>query len=556
MSALIERSVREFADLPALGFAEETHITYREFGEQVRLCSDVLIERGVSPGDRIAIISESSPSWGIAYFAITTMGCTAVPILPDFHSTEMLHILRHSECKAIFVSERSASKLDDLDRSPFAAIILMDTMSLVEDNKQATSFKQLITNGNRELRRIRSLALRFVGREHAVTKEDDLAAIIYTSGTTGHSKGVMLTQKNIVWNAQASMDIPPMIPGDRLLSILPLAHVYECTLGLVIPIMAGCSISYLRKPPTAAVLLPALAAVRPTIMLIVPLIIEKIYKTKVLPQIKKGMIGRMLVDIPFFRKQIHKLAGKKLKQMFGGSVKFFGIGGSALAPEVEQFLREAHFPYSIGYGMTETSPLIAGSKPSIQKFRAIGPIVEGLEVHIDQPNPSSGIGEIVVKGPSVMKGYYKDQERTAEVLSADGWLRTGDLGSLDEDRHLSIRGRVKNVILGPSGENIYPEAIESIINRAEYVLESLVYRECATLVARIFLDYEAIDRDAGSVDGSESKAREYIDAMLTRLKTDVNAQVSTFSRLARVIEQTEPFEKSATQKIKRYLYIA
>jgi long-chain acyl-CoA synthetase len=399
------------------------------------------------------------------------------------------------------------------------------------------------------------MAMQFVGLEHAVPKEDDLAVIIYTSGTTGHSKGVMLTHKNIIWDVLASEHIPPMIAGDRLLSILPLAHVYECSLVLVMPMMVGASVSYLRKPPTAAVLLPALAQVRPTVMLVVPLIIEKIYKTKILPQIRKKLVGRLLVGVPFFRKQLHAIAGKKLMEMFGGEMKFFGIGGAALAPEVEQFLREAHFPYSIGYGMTETSPLIAGSMPKEQRYRAIGPVVPGVEVRIDNPDPATKIGEIVVRGPNVMKGYYKDPERTAEVLSGDGWMQTGDLGFFDEDGHLSIHGRLKNVILGSSGENIYPEAIESIINRADYVLESLVYQEGGSLIARVFMDYEALDRDTvGS--GNEAKTREHIVRMLDDIKQTVNSQVSAFSKLTRVIEQVEPFEKTATQKIKRYLYIS
>lgn len=555
LASLLERSIQEFADKPALGFAGETPYTYKEFGEQVTLCSNVLRTRGVAPGDRVAIIGESSPHWGVAYFAITTMGCVAVPVLPDFHASEMHHILRHAECTAVFVSERSAAKLDDLDRTPFAAFILLDTLSLVEEQNRGTSLKQLIANGSRELRKIRSMALQFVGLQNTAPKEDDLAAIIYTSGTTGHSKGVMLTHKNIVWNVQASSHIPPMNADERLLSILPLAHVYECSLVLVLPIMCGSHVSYLRKPPTAAVLLPALTIVRPTVMLVVPLIIEKIYKTKILPQIRKKLVGRMLVGVPFFRKKFHAIAGKKLMEMFGGELKFFGIGGAAVAPEVEQFLREAHFPYSIGYGMTETSPLIAGSMPKDQRYRAIGPVVPGLEVRIEASDTTTKIGEIVVRGPSVMKGYYKDPERTGEVLSDDGWLHTGDLGFFDADGHLSIRGRLKNVILGSSGENIYPEAIESIINRADYVLESLVYQEGAVLVARVFMDYEAIERDA-AVSGGNAKIREHIAHMLEDLKQSVNMQVSAFSKLARVIEQVEPFEKTPTQKIKRYLYVS
>jgi long-chain acyl-CoA synthetase len=556
LSAVFDRSIKDYSKMSALGYVGEPHFTYSEFGDQVKHCANVLRDRGVAPGDRIAIIGESSPTWGIAYFAITTMGFVAVPILPDFHTTEIHHIIRHAECKAIFVSERLAAKLDDIDRSPFLAFILLDTLSIVEEATNELSLKQVIANGSREIRKIRSLAKQFVGLQHNIPKEDDIAAIIYTSGTTGHSKGVMLTHKNIVWNAQASYDIPPMLPSDRLLSILPLAHVYECTLGLVLPIMCGASISYLRKPPTAAVLLPALLEIRPTIMLVVPLIIEKIYKTKVLPQIKKRLIGRVLSGIPFFRKKLHTLAGKKLKDTFGGHLKFFGIGGSALAPEVEQFLREAKFPYAIGYGMTETSPLISGAPPSIQRFRSTGPVVPGLEVRIEHPDPITKIGEIIVRGPSLMKGYYKDPERTAEIISKEGWLKTGDLGFLDEEGHLAIRGRLKNVIVGSSGENIYPEAIESIINRADFVLESLVYQESGSLVARVFLDYESLDSEAAKSGETESKTRAHITQMLEDLKVSVNTQVSAFSKISRIIEQKEPFEKTPTQKIKRYLYIS
>ena len=556
LTELFKRSIQQFAKSPALGYVSERHFTYEEFGEQVKHCSDVLRDRGVAPGDRVAIIGESSPHWGIAYFAITTMGCVAVPILPDFHTSEIHHIIRHAECTAIFVSERLAAKLDDIDRTPFLAFILLDTLSLVDEQTSGISLKQLVSGGSRELRKVRSLAKQIVGLQHAIPEENDLAAIIYTSGTTGHSKGVMLTHKNIVWNAQASYAIPPMVQDDRLLSILPLAHVYECTLGLVLPILCGASISYLRKPPTAAVLLPALLEVRPTIMLVVPLIIEKIYKTKVLPQIRKRLIGRMLSGIPYFRKKLHLLAGKKLKVTFGGSLKFFGIGGAALAPEVEQFLREANFPYAIGFGMTETSPLISGASPRLQHFRSTGPVVPGLEVKIEHPDPNTKIGEIIVRGPNIMKGYYKDPERTAEVLSSDGWLRTGDLGFFDEAGHLAIRGRVKNVIVGPSGENIYPEAIESIINRAEYVLESLVYEESRSLVARVFLDYESLDQEAADSGETESKTREHISKLLDDLKQSVNAQVAGFSKISRMIEQEEPFEKTPTQKIKRYLYIS
>jgi long-chain acyl-CoA synthetase len=289
-------------------------------------------------------------------------------------------------------------------------------------------------------------------------------------------------------------------------------------------------------------------------MLTVPLIIEKMYKTRILPEIRKRVVVRLLYKFPMVRKRINHVAGQKLMKTFGGAIRFFGIGGAALSPEVERFLREAEFPYAIGYGLTETAPLIAGANAEFTRYRATGPIVPGLEVRIENPDPRTAIGEIVVRGPSVMKGYYKDPTRTAEVLANDGWFHTGDLGSFDKDQYLYIKGRLKNVILGPSGENIYPEAIESVINRSDMVLESLVFQEEGKLAARVYLDYEKLDVEFSELGLTESKSRERIVQLIEEIKIAVNDQVSTFSRLSRVIEQTEPFEKTPTQKIKRYLY--
>jgi long-chain acyl-CoA synthetase len=364
----------------------------------------------------------------------------------------------------------------------------------------------------------------------------------------------MLTHKNIVWNAIASSKIPDMNENDRMLSILPLAHVYECTLGLVLPIMNGASVFYVKKPPTAAVLLPALEIVKPTMMLTVPLIIEKMYKTRILPEIKKSALVRIVYKFPMVRKRIHRIAGRKLMETFGGALRFFGVGGAALSPEVERFLCEAEFPYAIGYGLTETSPLIAGANAEHTRYRSTGPIVPGLEVRIENPDPKSGIGEIIVRGPSIMKGYYREPERTAEVLSSDGWFHTGDLGSFDKNGYLYINGRLKNVLLGPSGENIYPEAIESVINRLDIVLESLLFQDEGQLVARVHLDYEKLDLEFADIGLTESQAQDRIVQILEEIRKHVNEHVSSFSRIARFIEQTEPFEKTPTQKIKRYLY--
>jgi long-chain acyl-CoA synthetase len=262
----------------------------------------------------------------------------------------------------------------------------------------------------------------------------------------------------------------------------------------------------------------------------------------------------MLYKLPALRKRIHRAAGKKLMQTFGGQLKFFGIGGAKLSREVELFLREGGFPYAIGYGLTETSPLIAGCTPSLTRFRSTGPVVPGMEVRIADPEASTGIGEIQTRGTSVMKGYYRDPERTAETFTPDGWFRTGDLGVLDKDGYLYIEGRLKNMILGPSGENIYPEAVESVINRSDVVLESIVYEDEGQLAARVHLDYEKLDESFSAEGLTEAQIRSRIETMLEDIRKTTNESVSAFSRIARVIEQVEPFEKTPTQKIKRYLY--
>ncbi len=515
----------EFADLPALGFVDEEQISYAQLGERIASIAAALKKRGINAGDRVALLSENRPEWVMAYFAINSVGAVIVPILPDFPSGDVENILRHSGSRMVIVSAKLANRVEEAPAD--CAVFDIEELAAVDAAPLPAGLP--------------------------VVKEDDTACIIYTSGTTGQSKGVMLSNKNLVWNACASKDIPPIHRKHRMLSILPLSHTYECTLGMILPMISGAHVHYIKRPPSATVLLPAMAHVRPHLMLSVPLLIEKIYRQSVLPRFSgDNLVGR-LYKKAFFRKILNGLAGKKLKRMFGRRLFFFGIGGAALDPEVEQFLREAKFPYAIGYGLTETSPLIAGANAKKSRYRSTGPLVPGLEVRLDDVN-EEGVGEIVVKGPSVMQGYYKNEEKTREVLSEDGWFRTGDLGSFDKDGYLYIRGRLKNMILGPSGENIYPEAIESLINNMEFVEESLVYQEDTSIVARIHLNYEAIAESLDSLAENASHIPQDISEYLKHIQEQVNKQLSNFSRLHRVIEQKEEFEKTPTKKIRRFLY--
>jgi len=555
LKSILKRSAALFPDNAALAKIDEAPITYTELFDRVENLSHFLHKQGIVMGDRVAILSESKSNWGIAYLAITTMGAIAVPILPDFHAAAVQHIIRHSECKAIFISEQQYEKIEDVKFENLNSIILIDDFQAILPDAKKDIFEEVVKEGKKEFAKIKKATLKLAGKIPGNVQEDDIASIVYTSGTTGHSKGVMLTHKNIVSNAIATVEIVPVTEHERLLSILPLSHTYECTLGFVIPIMQGCCIYYLDKAPTPRVLMQALAKIKPTMMLSVPLVIEKIYKIRVLPQFSSNKLMRKLYQLPAVRKRLHRLAGKKLFKSFGGQLHFFGLGGAGVTPEVENFLREANFPYSIGYGLTETSPLIAGSLPEKTKYRSTGPVIPGVKVKIDNPDPTTHEGEILVKGPNVMKGYYKDPERTADVFTEDGWFRTGDLGVFDKQDYLYIKGRLKNVIIGSSGENIYPEEIESILNDFEYVLESIVFQQQGKLAARVYLNYEWLDQKLDCRKQSDSQIALCIKELLEELRHQVNTKVSSFARISKIIEQPEPFEKTPTQKIKRYLYV-
>lgn len=552
---VLNNASEKYSELPAVSFLNSEKITFGEFKKRVDTISGFLKNEGIVAGDRVAIISENQPNWAIAYFAITTMGAVAVPIMTEFHSTEVHHIMRHSESKAIFVSVKYFSKIEDLEADSLLARILLDDFSIIPPETKTDLLKEVIAGGKKEFAKIKNAALKFVGLIPAEVKEDSIASILYTSGTTGHSKGVILTHKNIVSNALSTLAIVEVVPGDRMLSVLPLFHTMESTLGLVIPFIGGASVTYLDKPPTAAVLLPALSIVRPTIMLAVPLIMEKIFRLKILPEINKKSIVRGLYKLPAIRKKLHKIAGKKLFRTFGGQLKMFCIGGASLAADVERFLKEGEFPYAIGYGLTETSPLVTGTNPALVRLRSAGKVIPNVQIKIDNPDPKTGEGEVLVKGPNVMKGYYKDPDKTKEVFDDEGWFKTGDLAVVDKDGYLFIKGRSKNVIIGSNGKNIYPEEIESIINEFPFVLESLVIEREDGLIAKIYLNHDQIDEAFKIQKLNESQAREIINDILADLLIKINDRVNTFSKVNKIIEQREPFEKTPTQKIKRYLYV-
>lgn len=542
---LIWESFQKHANLPAIGIVGNKLLTFGEIKVQVEHLAFSLTQLGLVKGDKVAILGPNSPNWIVSYFTLLSLGIVSVPILPDFHAVEIDHILKHASVKMIIVNRKQLSRLSRETITDIPQIMILEDFSLLNN-------RELVDDDSSYIAHVEKGSL---NPFTISVQPEDLAALIYTSGTTGFSKGVMLNNINLVTNIRQCYGVEPMDSSDVFLSMLPLSHTYENTVGMLLPLTYGASIHYLDKLPTAAVLLPALKQVRPTYIVSVPLVIEKIFKSQIKGKVDSSALLRILYRLPAFRKFFHRLAAKKLMSTFGGRLKFFGIGGAKLDASTDRFLKEGGFPYSIGYGLTETAPLLSGTRPSAVKIQSAGKPVIGVELKINEPDPETGIGEIWARGGNVMQGYYNEPKITAQVLMPGGWFRTGDLGIFDRDGYLFIKGRLKNVILGASGENIYPEEIESVINRFNYVLESVVVEQKGKLVALVHFNYEELEKQfAHFKDEARQHMEKKIEEMKAELQQFVNSQVNRYSRVQSVIIQDTPFEKTATKKIKRFLY--
>lgn len=525
LKEIYDSSIRKYGNSPSFSMLEREAMTYADFGERVEYVRGVLLGAGLSSGDKVALLSSNMPNWNVCYFAAVTAGMIIVPILPDFSGNELDRIITHSEAKALCVSDKLYTRVSKE---------ILDSMNIIIRTKNLG----IISRKSSDLGTM------------STPQPDDLAVIIYTSGTTSSPKGVMLTHRNLAMQAQMDRDLFFVRPDDVFLSILPLSHTYECSLGMLLPFMCGASVVYVDRPPTASNLLPALRQVRPTVMLSVPLVIEKIYKTQVAAKFRKSKLLGKLYNQTIFRRAIHGMAGRRLLNLFGGRLRFFGIGGAKLDMEAERFLLEGHFPYAIGYGLTETAPLLAGAIPSKVRLGSTGPILPGIEARLDNPN-ELGEGELVVKSPCTMRGYYKNPELTAEVLTPDGWFRTHDLCTFDSDGYLYIKGRLGNMIVGPNGENIYPEDIESVLNSHFLVSDSIVTQEEGRLVALVHFDKAELEKRYHELRNGLATTMEDIKADIIRY---VNSKVNKSSKIATIEEQNEGFEKTPSHKIKRYLY--
>ena len=505
---------------------KEGGYTFASFKEKTDSLSKTLTQYGIGAGDKVAILSQSMPNWSVAFFATAAFGRISIPILPDSSENEVTNIINHSESKVIFVSKRLVGKISQEIMARMTLVIELDTFEIMkaDDEKFTCDGKT------------------------SVPTPEDIATIIYTSGTTGSAKGVVLSHRNLTSNVITCYHSCKRTENDRWLSILPMSHTLEMTLGMLYPMYTGSTVYYLPKPPVASLLMKAMKIVKPTTMLTVPMIIEKVYKGSVLPTIQKSR------TLTWMNKHMNglmcRIIGMKLKKTFGGCVTFYGIGGAKLDPEVEAFLLKAKFPYAIGYGLTETAPLLGYAMHGWRGVGVMGYPVYNVQLKLHNVNPETGEGEIIAKGPNVMLGYYKDPARTKSVFTEDGWFRTSDIAVQDEKGRFYIKGRNSNMILGPSGENIYPEEIENVLNNVEGVSESIVVERDGRLVALVQPIENFIEWDKEG----EDKLYEKLDSWKAKILSVTNKSVNKSSQVSSVEVMKEPFEKTATQKIRRFKY--
>ena len=521
-------STSKYPKLTAYQYVDgEQAYTYAEFHAICDRLSQRMSRFGIGAGDKVAILSQNMPNWVVAFMATAAYGRIAVPILPDSSENEVTNILTHSESKVIFISKRLSSKLSKECYEAMTLVVDIETFEFIKKNKEDFRCDGWVAD----------------------PQPDDLATIIYTSGTTGKAKGVMLSHRNICRNLAAAFKAQPAFKNDRFLSFLPAAHAYEMNVSTLYSFYVGATCYYLQKPPTPSILIPALKKVHPTIVCSVPLVIEKVYRNSIVPTVQKSRALSWLRDkMPWL---LHRLIGAKLVKTFGGKLKFFGVGGAKMDPVVEKFLKDCHFPYAVGYGLTETAPLVCNAMvKQKKKVGSIGVASYKVEIRLDGVNPETGEGEIVCRGDNVMLGYYKDPERTLQVLDDEGWFHTNDIATVDEDGYYFIKGRMNNTILGPSGENIYPEEIEMVINDIEGVNESLVMEREGKLVALVKFDDNVLDWN----QEREDKFLEELEARKKAVLDWVNKRVGKSARIGEVDAMKEPFEKTATSTIRRFLY--
>ena len=550
---IYETSFREHRELPALTdyFKEET-FSYYEMAKEIAKLHLLYEEAGIKRGDKIALIGRNNPRWCITYIGTITYGAVIVPILQDFTPNDIIHIINHSESRLLFLSDNFWDVIEEEQIRQIEAVFsLTDFHAIYErDGKSLTKFQREIVK-NYRTKYPRGFSVNDI--RYPDIPNDRVILLNYTSGTTGYSKGVMLTVNNLTGNvlfAKTALNTQSgcryFQRGGRTLSFLPLAHAYGCAFDFLAPLAVGGHITLLGRIPSPKILIEAMQVVRPTIICCVPMILEKVYRKQVLPMLEKGPMS-LAVKIPLVNSAIYSVIRKKLMDAFGGNVLIFIVGGAPMNQETEAFLMKIKFPITIGYGMTECAPLISFTPDNEFKAGSCGRYLSDmLEVRIDSDDPQRTAGEILVRGEHVMSGYYKNEKDTKKVLDPDGWLHTGDMGTMDEDGTLYIRGRSKTMILSGSGQNIYPEEIEDRLNNMYLVLESLILESDGKLKALVVPDYEQAEKEG--VDKSE------LPAIMENNLKELNSLVAAYERVADITIYPTEFEKTPKRSIKRYLY--
>lgn len=535
-------------DLPALSqYGEGTTLTYGDLARRIARTHLFFKECGIKPGQKVALLGKNTVRWIVTYMATLTYGAVVVPILSDFNPIDAQHIINHSDSVILFVSDQIWENLDFEKMPGVKFAISIDTSEvLAEMPAVAGKAKKAMGSLSKKFSKLYPLGYTAIDVHYNFFQADSLAEINYTSGTTGFSKGVMLTLNNLCGNVVFGVRSQLHFRGSRALSFLPLAHAYGCAFDMLVPLAVGTHVTVFGKLPSPKLLVKALGEVRPNLILCVPLVLEKVYRSQILPIISKPSIRRMLA-VPFLRKTVYSKICRKLTEAFGGEFSQVIVGGAPLNPEVEQFLHRIKFHFTVGFGMTECGPLISFTPWDKFIVGSSGRTLPGIMFSkVESDNEAFIPGEICVKGENVMRGYYKNPEATAAVLDSDGWLHTGDMGTISDAGTIFIKGRCKTMILSANGQNIYPEEIEAKLNNMPYVAESLVVQRGHKLMALIYPDYEAMDKVGLS--------HEMMPKVMEKVREEVNRVVAPYEKIDEIQLRASEFEKTPKRSIKRFLY--
>ena len=540
----LAQSLKTNWERPAFSDYQGATVTYAQTARRIVWLHEIFRRSRLARGGKIALLGKNSVNWAITYLATVIYGAVIVPILPDFSAENVQHIINHSDAVFLFVADALYDDLEMADMPHVHGVFSLTDFSLLAHSKKLP-LDQIIAQAHAACPPVNNQELTPDTLAFEAIANDALAALVYTSGTTGFSKGVMLSHNNLMTNVLFGQQNMPLKAGDAILSFLPLAHCYGCAFEFLFPFSVGCHITLLGKTPSPKILLQAFQDIRPRLILSVPLILEKIYHRQLKPAVQKPLLRRMLT-VPIVSQMLRRKICRKLVAAFGDNFIEIIIGGAGLNQEVEAFFKQIRFPVTVGYGMTECAPLISYSPWRTHPAQSAGKPINYLEVKIDSDDPARIAGNILVRGENVMIGYYKDEEATRNAFDHDGWLNTGDLGTLDEDGVIYIKGRSKNMILGASGQNIYPEEIEAQLNNLAFVQESLVLEKHGKLVALVFPDFESADAHGLN----EAQLREKMDEH----RRTLNTRLPTYCALAKIELYPKEFEKTPTRKIKRFLY--